>query len=161
MRYLLVLVVISSCASYAPKTYNQQCADKGMVLTGVSNSSGSGSHYNIGTNSSVVSSYADEAVHCIVPENDIQRCEVEKYVESSMSVQEYNSSAGTKRFVTGVGYIAFILPGVVAKLVFDNQLDEAVSRSLEKEKFVKVTCKKMANKINDTKSRLPASVNLK
>lgn len=132
---LLSVFLLTSCATRAPKTYKQICADRGMVLAGVSSDSGSGQNYYTGR-----TSYYGESVNCSVPRSKVEECKVVGISESSVPVDEYNEFAETRRFVSGLGYWAFILPGIGLKYAFDTQRDEAYNKGLELQRNAEQSC---------------------
>lgn len=136
---LVVLLSLASCATRAPLSYNQKCGLKGMVLAGVNEESGDTSSYNYNTGRSR-GSYEGESVQCVVPKDKKQECQAQIFRQAANPVLEYNDWAETKRFVNGVGYYAFVLPGVGMKLWFDSQRDAAVKQSFELEKEAIIGC---------------------
>lgn len=114
-----------------------------MMLKGVSSSEGTGSGYNFNTGVTSTS-YSGENVSCEVPKTKVEKCVVSEIQKSLGPVQEYNEWAETKRLVSGLGYWAFILPGVAAKLAFDGQRDTAVKKSRELEVAGESSCEKEA-----------------
>jgi hypothetical protein len=145
MKILVLLFVVSSCATYAPRSYKQECGVKGMVLTGVTSDSGSFNSYAGGRGN-----YSSDGVQCVVPSNEFQECQARIYGQASRPVDEYNEWYGTKRFVTGLGYYALIVPGIAAKLFFDHQRDKAVQESYELEDKLSGQC---------IENRVPANSN--
>lgn len=141
MKILSLILSLSlvSCATRAPKSYKQQCADKGMILRGVSSTSGSTSNYNYYTGNNI-GSFDGESVSCAVPETKRDECRVEKLRVAAGPVNEYNDGYGAKVFLSGLGYYAFVIPGVVAKLAYDSQRDSAVNKSYELEALAEKEC---------------------
>lgn len=103
MLKLLSLILLTSCATYAPKTYNQECGEKGMILKGVSANSGRGSAYSFQSNSHVTASYYGESISCEVPKTQEEMCYAVEYGESARPINEYNSSVGGKQLINGAG----------------------------------------------------------
>ena len=137
---LLSLVMLTSCATHAPKTYEQRCAERGMVLRGVNASSGTTSNYNY--NYGVTTgSYSGENVSCEVPANDIQRCQVGVLRHSTDPIENYNSGVQFKNLLAGVGYITYVIPGFVAKYYYDKQRSTALSESLAIQETMYDKCK--------------------
>jgi hypothetical protein len=112
----------------APISYNEHCALRGMVLSGVSDGvertfiSGGNGGWASGTSQS-------QNISCSRAKTEEDKCMVRKYTASAQPKAEYNDGYRSKRTLTGVGYYAFILPGVALKLVYDKQLDEAMKAS--------------------------------
>jgi len=132
---LTVLLSLTSCASMAPISYQEQCALKGMALTGVTESNGteSATAYNWTTHQSATahSNSFSENVSCRVPVNQEEKCEVDHLARAAMPKAEYNEGYNTKRSLTGWGYFLFVIPGVALKLTYDDQLNKAVAKSQE------------------------------
>lgn len=141
---ILVFAALVSCATRAPLTYKQECGYKGMVLAGVNTQSGtvSGSAYNWKTNSTSYNDeyYEGESVQCVVPKNKKEACEAEVYGQAAAPLNEYNSGYQGKKFLTGLGYYALILPGVGLKFYYDGQRDKAVYQAKEIEKDALYSC---------------------
>ena len=130
MKKFIILAVascfISACATYAPVSYQEKCALKGMVLSGVG--SESGSSFAVGRNGAWASGRSQsETVMCRVPETPKEQCEINSYVKAFEPKAKYNDSVSSVNPWIGVGYFIYILPGVVGKLAMDNKLDKAVN----------------------------------
>lgn len=136
---LVMLLVLVSCASRAPMTYKQSCGAKGMVLAGVRSDSGSTSSYNMNYGA-VNGSYDGESISCVVPQNAKQECEALVYQKAARPVLEYNSSYQSKKFLSGLGYYAFIVPGIGLKLYYDGQVDQAVAEAQKIEDTHLIDC---------------------
>ena len=146
---ILVMFFFVSCASYAPKTYKQNCAQKGMVLAGVTESNSSTSFYNFNNHSNVYANSYGEAVSCVVPKNEMERCEIEVENRVLKPINEYNSSVGTKKLLNGIAYGVYIIPGIVSKLYYDNALENALEKSEVIRNSLAGSC--------SSKERIPAS----
>jgi len=129
--FLPILLFSVSCATYAPKSYKQNCAQKGMVLAGVTESSSSTSFYNFNSNSTTYSDSSGEAVTCVVPKNEIEKCEIEVENKVASPIIEYNKSIGTKRLINGAAYGLYIIPGIASKLYYDKMREKALQESDE------------------------------
>ena len=128
---ILTLFFFVSCAGYAPKTYKQNCAQKGMVLAGITESSSSTSFYNFNTNSNSYADSSGEAVTCVVPKNEIEKCEIEVENKVAGPINEYNQTVSTKRLLNGAAYGLCIIPGIVSKFYYDGIREKAIGESLE------------------------------
>ncbi len=128
---ILAMFFFVSCASYAPKTYKQNCAQKGMVLVGVTEASSSTSFYNFNTNSTAYADSSGEAVSCIVPKNEVEKCEIEVENKVAAPINEYNKTIGTKRILNGAAYGLFIVPGILSKFYYDGVREKAIVESNE------------------------------
>lgn len=126
--FFLSVIILTSCASAIRLSPLEQCAMQDMKLSGVTTGQGSASAWNYYSGTTVASS-SYYGVSCEVPKNDQDRCEIERTQWIAAPKAEYNSDISTKKLLTGLGYYAFIAPGVVAKVVYDNQKDEALKKS--------------------------------
>lgn len=125
------VICLSGCATYAPYTYQEQCAFKGMKLAGVNADSGRTTHVTYGRNSPIVgtSDNYSESVRCDVPASDDDRKMIGHIHFAAGPKIKYNSTVEIKRWVNGAGYILFIIPGIGLKLVFDNEQEKAIKES--------------------------------
>ena len=139
MKYLVLSILAMSCANHAIKSYQQVCSSKGMVLSGVTSSSGGGMSYG-SNNVAVGSSYSGESIQCLAPTSDYQRCEVDRINKTITPLKDYNAYIGSKRMATGLGYVAFVLPGIGAKMFFDGQLNDAYDASKKIDQETKSEC---------------------
>lgn len=136
MRNLIAILAglsVVGCATAIPLSYHEHCALKGMRLAGVNsgNSYGSANSGNVRVN---IDTYS-ENVSCVVPQTPVDKCEVSRYLKVVEPKIDYNESLGMKRNITGLGYCAGIVPGVVAKVLYDGQRSDArkASEKLEQE----------------------------
>lgn len=159
MKSLLIFALLSfvSCASYAPKTYKQNCAQKGMILVGVTESSSSTSFYNFNTNSTSYADSSGEAVSCIVPKNDIEKCEIEVENKVSVPINEYNNNVATKRLINGAAYGLYIIPGILSKFYYDDIREKAIGKSMEIRESLKDYCSESAREPANLEGRNPKS----
>jgi hypothetical protein len=139
---VLSLIILASCASNISKSYKQRCSSRDLVLDGVSANNGSGYSYNYATQSSVTNTYSGENLHCVVPKTESQKCEIERDKKILEPIEAYNDKDAPIK--TGLWYIAYVIPGVVAKYVYDSQREDAVKKSKEIEKELAGTCEKIA-----------------
>jgi hypothetical protein len=128
MKLLLILSVfiLQSCATYIGYTYDQQCANKGMVLSGANETSG----VNTYSNGTYGRSYYDN-VSCRVPANNDEKREIALEQERLYPINEYNSGVRTKQLINGIGYYLLILPGVGLKFWYDHEADQALKKYQE------------------------------
>lgn len=122
-------ISISGCATVAPVSDSETCAKSGMLLAGKSFSEGNATVWTGKT--TAIGSSSGISLSCRVPENEADKCEVNRIASIAQPKFEYNENIGTKRTLTGVGYVLWIIPGVVLKLVYDSQYDKALSASNE------------------------------
>jgi hypothetical protein len=133
------ILSLSGCATMAPVSYDEHCAVQGMKFTGVTQSSGTefstATAYNYQTgqtaNAYGSSSYSGQSVSCRPPQNEVEKCEVQHAGAAAAPKIDYNDGIGGKRFLTGTGYVLWIIPGLIAKGAFDSQRDGAIKRSQE------------------------------
>jgi hypothetical protein len=120
----LSLAALAGCASPARYSANERCANRDMVLDGITATNTTASNYYVGE----THAYA-ESVSCAVPKSEKDRCEVDLYKRTATPKNEYNSSYDSKYFLSGLGYWVAIVPGVVLKVVYDGQLSDAEKKS--------------------------------
>ncbi len=125
----ILSLFITGCATSAPMSYREHCALKGMVLAGITDDSESASAYNWKTGSTVTAYSSSTAVSCKVPESDEEKCEVSRLAQIAEPRAEYNGHLYSKRLITGFGYYALIVPGIVAKVLYDDQLGNVITKS--------------------------------
>lgn len=125
---LLATAILSGCATAIPLSYQERCANEGMKLTGVDISSSSGSAYNYKQGSTVLNTEG-ENLRCEVPSKpeDLQR--ISELNQVSAPKIRYNSDMGTKRTITGWGYVLYVIPGIAAKIYYDREKSDALSAS--------------------------------
>ena len=134
MRTLLLLAVVvvtSGCATAIPYSKEETCAFDGMKLGGVTHSSGSTSLYDPNSGRVLSADSSGKGFSCVPPESEKDKCEIDRLNLAVQPKVDYNSNLGTKKWVTGVGYVLYIVPGVVAKLVYDGKYDTAMEKSQE------------------------------
>jgi hypothetical protein len=67
----------------------------------------------------------------VVAETEKDQCEVQRWQQIASPKAEYNSDYKTKYMLSGLGYWLFVVPGVAAKIAYDNQLSEAEKKSAD------------------------------
>lgn len=128
MIFLTLSVV--GCATNAPISYQEHCALRGLTLAGVSD--GTSSAVAMGNNGNyAVARGNSESVSCVVPKTPEEKCEANRLTTVAAPKVDYNSNLTGKHWINGLAYVAYILPGVGAKLYYDHQLDKAVAESKE------------------------------
>lgn len=127
----LLLVVSSGCATAIPYSHREECALKGMKLTGVTSgySRGIATAWNWQNTVTATSSAYEESVSCEMPKTKIEKCEIARLQRIATPKIEYNSSIDSKKFITGAGYVLYVIPGVVAKVVYDGKRSDAIDQS--------------------------------
>lgn len=143
-KYLCLIVMtalaIGGCASPILYTNSSRCALQGMQLEGVSMGDSSGQSYNYRTQSTVNTYSSYYGVNCSVPKDAISACYVSARREALEPALEYNNGFEMKRLITGLGYTAFIVPGVIAKFYYDSEAIAAATKSLELRKAAEAKC---------------------
>lgn len=132
MKYLLIAATLflQSCATYIGLTYDQKCANKGMVLAGANEDTTYGSQYNYNYGLTTAR-YSSDSVSCRVPANNEERKLVSLEQERLQPINEYNNGYNGKYWLNVLGYYAFILPGVGLKFYFDGQQADAIQKYYE------------------------------
>lgn len=121
-----LLALTSGCATAIPYSYKEECSFKEMKLHGVDSAKFVGS---VGNGISADFNGTEDRISCVVPTSDEERCEVVTSQATAKPKYDYNDSIGTKRFITGVGYVAGIVPGIIAKILYENQKNNALKES--------------------------------
>ena len=122
---LMVVMLGTGCATAIPYSYKESCAFKDMKLHGVESGKMSGSIGAMGPDFEA----SEDRISCVVPTTEEDRCEVAINRATAKPKYDYNDSIETKRFITGVGYVAGIWPGVVAKILYENQKSNVLKES--------------------------------
>jgi hypothetical protein len=146
----LVIATLTGCASAIPYTHEERCAREGMVLEGVLLGGGGGSAYNWQTGAIVTASSHYSGVSCRVPQTEAESCRINVLQSEMKPKEQYNSDIRSKVVINGIGYYLLIVPGVVAKVVYDGQKDDAVKQSEQIAEQNSGTCQF---------DRIPASAN--
>lgn len=127
-KIILISLMLQGCATAIPLSYREHCALRGMVLDGVSTNSSSGTSVGI-TEIISVSDESSENIHCSLPRNDADKCMVQNLGKKAAPKAEYNDGIGGKRTLTAIGYVFYVVPGLLLKSVYDNQRDKALEES--------------------------------
>lgn len=121
MRYLTIAAaLLAACVHPIPLTSAETCAIRGMALGGVNVSSGgaSGGAYVNGRWIYAGASYGGETAICVQPQPG-QVCEVRANLVSAERKLDFGT--GWRNLVIGVGYVAFILPGLLFYVGFRQE----------------------------------------
>jgi len=139
---VMAAVVGSGCVHRPPLTPAEQCAEQGMILEGMSlsTSGGVGVATVNGTTAIARSSSYGETVACRRPATSTDHCEVASYSEAARRKGEFNT--GWRNLLIGVGYVVYILPGLVLYLVFDSQSDDAGTEATRRGVSVAGMCRR-------------------
>jgi hypothetical protein len=139
MRIIIILSLLTTgCATPAWRSYNQDCASRGMALSGVTTTTGDATHLVGGR--LMASDYEEEQVSCHIPKSDYEQCMIRAHAESLKPLQDYNEWIGAKRTLTGLLYFPVVLPGVGLKLYFDKQREVAYKESESIERKIASEC---------------------
>lgn len=135
----LVVVGLSGCATEIPYSAQEECALDGLKFVGVdkSNSSGVASGYAWGEqtrNMNYVSSSIQ--VRCEIPKTEAEKVEISTLQKSVRPKVTYNRDVGTRKVVTGIGWLLYAVPGFILYMVFDDERTEAVTKSHEIERSI-------------------------
>ncbi|MGE3683081.1 MAG: hypothetical protein AB7G93_15270 [Bdellovibrionales bacterium] len=125
------------CATAIPLTDKESCAIRDLKLVGVD--TGYGTSVGFATVTSTNSSHSarvsstghsyGEFRQCRLPATDEDKSEIENLKAEATPKLRYNQNIRQKKIWTGIGYVAYIIPGIVLKVSYDNQYDEAVNES--------------------------------
>lgn len=130
MRLFVVIVAVMSvgCASAIRISDKEECATRDLKLEGVD--SGQVDSFHAASNGAYVrgNSYG-EVRRCGVPSSEAEKREISDLKAAAEPKVEYNSGIKGKRLLTAVGYVFWVVPGILLKYMYDGQYDEAVAQS--------------------------------
>lgn len=133
-------LVLLGCATVAPISYQEQCARKGLVLSGVTSGSSSSTAYSWNDSNLITARGTSEHVACEVPKTEAQTCEAKRLANVSAPKFDYNSDVKLWNAGIGTGYVLWVLPGVGMKLWADSKYDKAMERSSQIEQETAQVC---------------------
>lgn len=149
LGFVLLAILLPGCAHQIPLTYQESCASRGMVFSGIETYNGQAFAY--GANGAWANVQATgESVSCSVPKTQVESCQTEYLANESAPKRAYNSNVQSLRLLTGIGYVLYIVPGVAMKYVADKRYDKAV---LDSQDYVATT----PNSCSALEPREPAS----
>lgn len=138
---------LTGCATMAPISYQEECALKGMALSGVSSGTSTGhisgsiqgnqrtangrnyGHENHDYSGTTVT--YSETVNCYVPQTEKQQCQVNALGESARPKAEWNSRERSRHVWRIIGYVLYIVPGVIMSVVHESGKDDSIKESQE------------------------------
>lgn len=126
-RVVLVTAVLAGCVHAPALTPREQCGTQGMVVEGVAMSSGSDVTVATNLRTTAVArtnSYSETAL-CRRPATPEETCEAR--ASGASAVEKLGYSPGWRNVLIGVGYVFWILPGLVLFVVFDSQYDNTIT----------------------------------
>lgn len=126
---ILSLSILSACATPIRYSDTEDCALRGMKLTGVDITNSTASAYNFRTNAVTTAHGYHESARCEVPKDELEKSEIAKTQYSLGPKLKYNDGVGVMQFVNGVGYFAFVVPGVALAIAFENAKSKAIRES--------------------------------
>jgi hypothetical protein len=129
MRTYVLALTLVACVHRPPVTPREQCAAHGLALHGIAMASGRdvGVASADGVTVVATSSSYDENVSCRRAMTHEEVCELQAPAASLRVKLDF--STGWRNALIGVGYVAYILPGVILWFVFDSQSDAAGDRA--------------------------------
>lgn len=107
-----MLITFTSCATAIPYSREERCAFQDMKVGAVSFGQATGNNYY-------------SSLTCVPLETDFDRCEYNRITTRAQPKIDYNDNITTKKWINGIGWCLWIIPGVVAKLLYDKQRDNA------------------------------------
>lgn len=143
----LILLITAGCATRPlVVTYQEACANQGMVFVGTQNSHGTATgtvegpsrtvrangrnYYQLPEQYSITENYSSTAYSCAVSKSEIDLCEVKNLQKSVAPKMEYNNDISGKRAILVMGYMFFLVPGFVLDyLVWGPQGDKVMEES--------------------------------
>lgn len=136
-RFLAIVSLmygLVGCATAIPYSATERCAQDGMVLTGINHGTSNASavvyNYRGGLTTASASGVSTN-VQCAVPNSDEEKKQIIDTRKELAPKEDYNQSLEGKKWLTGIGYFVYLVPGVVAKVIYDGQYDRAVEKSNE------------------------------
>ena len=127
--FIIITLLLTSCATPINYTYEESCALKGLVLSGVTSTNLNGSNYNINTGNTSVNNLSGESIQCKIAQNENEKCLINELRKKMIPKVDYNENISTYRTITGVGYCLFIVPGIIFKIIFDDKKNNAIIES--------------------------------
>lgn len=103
---LVIVIAMTSCMAELPIRPREQCSIQGMVLGGASMKLGDD----------------DPELHCRRPETPAENCEALAAQKSLDARRDYGT--GGRNLGLFIGYVAFILPGVLLHIAFNSERDD-------------------------------------
>jgi hypothetical protein len=119
-KWMSVVGLLGACVHAPIWSPQEQCAANGLVLNGVVSSHGE--TVAVASGGAIVVANAestDESVSCRRPATIDETCEV-RAATASLRVK-LDFGTGWRNAMIGVGYVVYILPGLVLLLIFDSQ----------------------------------------
>lgn len=129
----VIMVAMSGCVTPIKYTYQEQCAMQGLKFVGVTQSSQSAFASNFRGQSVMISGYGD-SVSCRAIESEAEKSEVSGLAQIMRPKFEYNDRQKQRNALVGLGYLFYVIPGIGAKLYYDNEYDKALIQASEIEK---------------------------
>lgn len=126
---ILACIALSGCATPIHYTSRERCALGGLKLAGVDVTDSSAVAYNWKSNSTTTVNESSKSIRCDVIKTEEERKENERILAIAEPKVKYNDTVDGKRLINGIGYCLWIVPGILAKVVFDVEYDKAVKES--------------------------------
>lgn len=124
--WLVGVLSLCGCATYAPYDYTERCALKGMLLDGVDTQSGSA--FAVNNYGQVATAYGSgENLRCNMPKTDDQKMTVARELYIVEPKYSYNMGLLSSRNY-GEGWYYQLVPGL-AKYVWDKRKEKALKES--------------------------------
>lgn len=129
----LLILIMTGCATAIPLTYEEDCAVRGMKLAGATTGHSVTTSTIIGRHghARAFSHSRGEGISCVVSEDEKENCKIDKLRAVALPKHEYNRDIRMKKMIIGLGYATLIVPGIVAKLIYDHQRSSAIDESQE------------------------------
>lgn len=150
-RPALVICVCSAlgCASSIGYTRAEKCALRDMKVTGAyfGGGSASASSYNwkTGETTSAHGRHSFEGVNCAVPETPSEKCDVATNRASATAKADYQDGYGGKVILNGIGYVLYIVPGILLKLHYDSTREDALAQAKRDSERAASRCNRKAS----------------
>lgn len=129
-KLILFALFLSGCATPVAYNHSEKCALVGMKLNGAQIQESAGTAYNWDSGTTTINIYS-EGVNCSLPKTSEEACTINAWREVANPKVEYNEGIGAKKLITGVGYVIYIFPGLIAKIGFDSQAKMSIRKSME------------------------------
>lgn len=123
---LALVLAFQNCATAIPLSPRETCALDDLKLHNTDQGGAIVAGY--GSGGSALAVGKSKVIRCELPATDVEKLEVTRTRTIVAPKAEYNSSIGTKKLITGIGWLAGV-PGIIAKFYYDHEYDKAVRES--------------------------------
>ncbi len=113
---LVYLLPLTACISAPRVTAQERCAMNGLTLASSSNVNAGGV---IGQTTGI---FGASGYQCVRPATERERCEIQAHASAGAIKDDFGVTG--RNVAIGVGYLLYIIPGIIMYFVFDSQKDD-------------------------------------